>query len=258
MSDSPSPKGRFSNRVEAYVRFRPGYPRTLIDYLVQTTGLGADWSVADVGSGTGLLTQRLVEFGCRVFAVEPNDAMRAAGARAIGSSDQLTSVNGTAERTTLESNSVDLVTAAQAYHWFDAQKARAEFARILKPPYWVALVWNTRVVDANAFMRAYEQLLLDHSVDYASVDHRRSRDRVGSFFDRFTRGAIQFSERLEFDHALGRMLSASYVPAAGHPGHDRIVTGLREAFDAFQQGGRVVYTYQTEVFVGTIPPSKTD
>src|SRR3974390_1220982 len=128
---SPAPTARFSARVGTYVRYRPGYPAEVLELLRRECGLKPQHVVADIASGTGLFTRLLLENGNRVFAVEPNQHMREAGARFLGKHEKLTSVAGTAEDTTLPSASVDLVTAAQAAHWFDRVRARPEFARIL-------------------------------------------------------------------------------------------------------------------------------
>ena len=149
---------RFSDRVADYVRYRPSYPPDLLDCLRRNCGLTPHWIIADVGSGTGLLTKIFLENGNRVFAVEPNAAMRAAGEEFLRGFEQLASREGRAEATGLEAHSVDLVAAGQAFHWFDRRRARAEFERILKPSGWVALVWNERLT-STPFLADYEQLL---------------------------------------------------------------------------------------------------
>ena len=131
---------RFTDRVDDYVRYRPGYPDVLFATLRDVAGLSAHAIIADVGSGTGISTSHLLRAGWDVFAVEPNAAMRAAAERAQGGNPHFHSVEGRAERTTLAPASVDAVTAAQAFHWFDLDEARAEFVRILKPPQWAALI----------------------------------------------------------------------------------------------------------------------
>ena len=138
------PTERFSDRVADYVRYRPGYPPELLECLQRNCGLRPQWVVADVGSGTGLLAKIFLENGNRVFGIEPNAAMRAAGEEFLRGLDQFTSQEGRAEATGLPARSVDLITAGQAFHWFDRRRARAEFERILKPGGWVALVWNER------------------------------------------------------------------------------------------------------------------
>src|SRR5271170_7373092 len=142
---------RFSSRVDNYVRYRPGYPSEVLDLLKKTCGLTADSVIADVASGTGIFTRILLENGNRVFGVEPNADMRRAGEEYLASYERFTSVAGTAEATSLPDHSVDIVTAAQAAHWFDRAKARAEFVRILKSGGWAVLIWNERQTDTTPF-----------------------------------------------------------------------------------------------------------
>src|SRR4051812_31213057 len=157
---------RFSSRVESYVRYRPSYPSAVIELLKNECGLTANSIIADIAFGTGIFTKLLLENGNRVFGIEPNANMRRAGEEFLGSFPNFTSVAGTAEDSTLSSQSVDFATAAQAAHWFDLKQARAEFMRILKPGGWSVLVWNERSVNSTAFLREYEQLVLDFGTDY--------------------------------------------------------------------------------------------
>ena len=151
MSDSTR---RFSSRVDNYVKYRPSYPPEVVELLAAECGLTPGALVADIGAGTGLLAELFLQNGYRVLGVEPNREMRQAGERLLGDYPHFTSIDGTAEVTTLADKSVDIITAGQAFHWFDREKARAEFARILRPGGWVALVWNERRVDATPFLAA--------------------------------------------------------------------------------------------------------
>src|SRR5918993_4084691 len=130
---------RFSSRADAYAKYRPGYPAGVVEILKSECGLTADSVVADVGSGTGILTELLLKNGNRVFGIEPNEAMRLFSEEALKDYQQFESVNGSAEATALPDDSVDIVVAAQAFHWFDRQKTKREFRRILKQNGWVVL-----------------------------------------------------------------------------------------------------------------------
>src|ERR1700692_2082572 len=174
---------RFSDRVEKYVLYRPGYPPEARQTLQTECGLMPRHVIADIASGTGIWTRMLLENGNAVFAVEPNAEMRKAGEGLLARFPKFNSVAGTAEATTLADQSVDFVTAAQAAHWFDREQARREFVRILKPGGWLVLLWNERLTDSTKFLREYEQMLLTYGTDYEEVRHERTTDAVNEFFD---------------------------------------------------------------------------
>jgi len=192
---------RFSDRVENYVRYRPGYPPGALQALQTQCRLAPDHVIADIASGTGIWSRMLLENGNPVFGVEPNTEMRQAGERLLAGFPNFTSVAGTAEATTLLDKSVDFVTAAQAAHWFDRERARREFLRILKPGGWLVLLWNERLTDSTAFLRAYEELLLTFGTDYRDVRHERTTDAVNEFFDPTPYQEQVFEMRQEFDYA---------------------------------------------------------
>jgi SAM-dependent methyltransferase len=245
---------RFSDRVENYVRYRPGYPAEALRALQIECGLTPRHVIADVASGTGIWTRMLLGNGNRVFAVEPNQEMRMAGERLLSAFPNLISTAGNAEATTLPDASVDFVTAAQAAHWFDRGAARQEFARILKPGGWLVLLWNERLIDRTPFLRAYEEFLLTHGTDYREVRHERTADAVNEFFDPAPYAERSFAMRQEFDYAglEGRLLSSSYAPAPGHPKHAPMLQELRRIFDEHSSAGRVVFEYTTRIYFGTL------
>jgi SAM-dependent methyltransferase len=209
---------RFSDRVENYIRYRPGYPLEALLALKSECGLSPQQAVADIASGTGIWTRMLLENGNPVFGVEPNPEMRQAGERLLARFPKFTSVTGSAEATTLPDQSVDFVTAAQAAHWFDRAGARRDFVRILKPGGWLVLLWNERLTDSTPFLRDYEQLLLTYGTDYEDVRHENTTDAVNEFFDPSPFQARAFEMRQEFDYAglEGRLLSSSYAPGQEH------------------------------------------
>ena len=241
---------RFSSRVENYVRYRPSYPPELIALLQRECGLGASSTAADIGSGTGKLTELLLQTGSAVFGVEPNREMREAGERLLQAFPRFTSVAAPAEATTLPDRSVDLITAGQAFHWFDRPRTRAEFARILKPGGAVALIWNDRRTESTPFLRAYEQLLRDFATDYEQVNHRNlDLAMLREFFGGEPRGAkFPYAQRFDFAGLQGRLLSASYAPDQGQPGHDAMRERLREIFAEHQRAGEVSFDYDTMVY----------
>ncbi len=247
------PKQRFSNRVEDYVRYRPGYPRAILDLLREQCGLAPESIVADIGSGTGLLTQLFLENGNLVYGVEPNAAMRQAGEEFLKKYAQFRSVAGSAEATTLVDGSVDFVLVGQAFHWFDPRPTRAEFERVLKPQGWVAVIWNERSKDDTAFLREYEELLRAFGTDYEKVSAKYPQDGpMKSFVGSEADGKKSFANEQEFDFAglRGRLLSSSYSPPQGHPQHEPMLAELEKLFHTHAQDGRVRFKYLTHVYYG--------
>ena len=245
------PTQRFTNRVDHYVKYRPSYPRAVLDLLETECGLTSASVVADVGSGTGILSELFLNNGNRVFGIEPNKGMREAGERRLNDYPRFTSVAGTAEATTLEDASVDLVTAGQAFHWFDPERARTEFARILEPGGWVAIVWNWRRKDKTPFLAAYERLLAAYRTDRGEAEiWRRGDEMAAAFFGSFEKATFDNEQVLDLDGFKGRLLSISYVPALGEPGSAEMLRQVEEIFDAHQKGDRVRIEYDTMVYYG--------
>ena len=248
---------RFFDRVENYVRYRPGYPPDVLQVLQRECGLEPGHVIADIASGTGIWTRMLLENGNRVFGVEPNAEMRQTGERLLAEFPKFTSLAGSAEVTTLPDDSVDFVTAAQAAHWFDRDPARREFVRILKPDGWLVLLWNERLTDSTAFLRDYEQLLLAFGTDYQEVRHERTTEAVNEFFDPALFQERVFATRQEFDDAglEGRLLSSSYAPGPNHSNHAPMLRELRRIFAAHAVAGRVTFDYKTRVYFGRLQSS---
>lgn len=245
------PTTRFSNRVSDYVRYRPGYPKQLLTALERMVGLTCDWRVADVGSGTGKLSELFLAYGCHVTGVEPNAEMRDAAEQLLGRNPDFRSVDGTAEATGLGEGLYDLVTAGQAFHWFEPEATRVEFRRILSERGWVALIWNDRRVGGTPFLDAYEALLKS-TEEYAQVGHKgEGPKKIETFFQKEPLTfSIPTSQEFGWSGLLGRALSSSYVPVEGQPGHKAFVEKLREIFDATQTDGKVALLYDTQMFVG--------
>lgn len=246
-------KDRFSNRVADYVRYRPGYPPQLILVLGEHAGLHPGARVADIGSGTGISSRQLLQAGCEVFAVEPNGDMRHAAEGQSKDSPMFHSIAASAEATTLPDHSMDVVFAAQAFHWFDVPRTRAEFSRILKPGGHIALAWNVRQTDSTPFLRDYEALLKTYATDYARVRHENVNDEVlRGFFvpGSYQKHSLPNAQQFDFEGLRGRLLSSSYAPAAGQPGHEAMLAELRRIFDVHQQAGMVDLLYDTEIHVG--------
>jgi ubiquinone/menaquinone biosynthesis C-methylase UbiE len=248
-------KQRFSNRAADYARYRPGYPHELLDVLRKWCSLQPHYVVADIGSGTGLLSKLFLENGNQVYGVEPNAEMRAAGDEFLSSFPNFKSIVGSAEATTLPSQSIDLVTAGQAFHWFDVEPTRPEFQRILKMNGRVVVVWNERLTNDSPFLRDYEALLRRFSTDYARVNESYPRaEQMLAFFgpNEFTSHALPNAQAFDFEGLSGRLRSSSFAPSPGHSHFEPMMKELQRIFDAHQQNGVVRMEYRTHVYSGRV------
>lgn len=247
------PKERFSDRAVAYHANRPRYPRELLSALGEKCGLTASSAIADIGSGTGILTELFVENGNTVFAVEPNAPMRAIAETNLRGNSRFHSIAATAEETTLPNESVDFVVAGQAFHWFDRPRAKAEFARILRPGGWVVLVWNERMPNSSPFATAYEAVLTKQSIDYTEMDPKKvSGNKHGN--SEFLGPQMQVvklnhQSRVTFDQLSGLAASASYAPLPGHPKYAAFADALRNAFDTHVEDGTVPLDYEMKAYI---------
>jgi ubiquinone/menaquinone biosynthesis C-methylase UbiE len=248
------PIKRFSSRVDDYVKYRPGYPREIVNLLASECALTPASVIADIGSGTGLLSELFLRHGNMLYGVEPNSEMRAAAAQLLNGYLNFTSVDGKAEATSLSDNSVDFVIAGQAFHWFNQEEARQEFARILESKGWVALIWNERRLGSSEFLRAYEELFLKYGTDYAHVRHENVYEDIASFFAPHGFRVTTFDnfQTFDFQGLKGRALSASYTPEPGHAGYEPMLEQLRAIFSTHQKSGRVTIEYDTRIYYGQL------
>ena len=247
-------KQRFSTRVADYIRYRPGYPAEVLPLLRSECGLRPGHVIADIGSGTGFLSELFLKNGNRVYGIEPNKEMREAGEEYLASYDSFGSIDAAAEATTLEDATIDFVTAGQAFHWFDAVAARREFARILKPEGWVVVMWNDRQMD-SAFANAYEELLVKYGTDYKRV--REAYPESGTMQDFFAGGSVSphsvpNEQILDWEGLAGRLRSSSYAPQEGQANYAPMMAALEELFRANQDNGQVRMEYSTHVYFGRL------
>jgi SAM-dependent methyltransferase len=250
-----APTQRFSDRVAHYVKYRPGYPTAVLTNLRDEWGLTRTAVVADIGAGTGLLTRLFLDNGNPVYGVEPNAEMRAAGEAFLAEYPHFTSINGTAEATTLPDHSVDFIVAGQAAHWFDPVPTRAEWLRICKPGGKIALVWNTRHVDGSAFMQAYERILVTFARDDTGRPRREGGHERGPEHILGNDYAYRtFDNAQQFDYAglEGRTLSSSMMPLAGHPQYEPMLAALHDLFTRYEEDGRVAVLYTTELYISML------
>jgi ubiquinone/menaquinone biosynthesis C-methylase UbiE len=253
-----NPTARFSNRVAYYVKYRPSYPRAVLAVLAAEINLSLNDVIADLGSGTGISAQLFLEHGNTVYGVEPNREMRAAAEEFLQTYPNFYSIDGSAEATTLPAQSIDVVIAAQAFHWFNVETARAEAKRILKTGGWGVLLWNDRLTAATPFLRAFEDLLLRYSTDYTQVNHRNAKDvdrqAISRFFghDGWRLQKLPNQQSFDYEGLLGRLLSSSYAPLADHPNYEPMLGRLQEIFAEHQQEGLVRFEYETQIFYGQL------
>jgi SAM-dependent methyltransferase len=247
------PTERFSSRVDAYARYRPGYPPSLVPALEKEAALQPGSTIADLGAGTGKSCEQFLLAGYTVVAVEPNGAMRQALDLALADFASWTSVDGRAEATTLDDASVDVVFAGQAFHWFEPVATKREVSRILKPDGLCVLSWYERDLDASPFEREYESVLVRRCPEYAAVRKLRDFDvdTLAEFYAPapVRRLVLPHVQELEEEALVGRVMSGSYAPQTG-PAHEALVADLVELFRRHQSGGTVALHYETRVHFG--------
>jgi SAM-dependent methyltransferase len=247
------PTQRFSDRVADYVRYRPHYPRQIIDILKAEFGLDPSWTVADLGSGTGLSSERFVEAGCSVLGVEPNREMRAAAEARYSGDPNFESVAARAEASGIEADSVDLYVSGQAFHWFDKPGARAEALRILRPPKRALLMWNDWSAGDSPFLRDYGAFLDARMPERGGSDHRNlTEDDFDAFFGkgRWRRSEVRNGQMVNYEGLKGRLLSASYAPKEGDPGFEETMAELKRIFDRHAGVGLIDFGYTTVLRFG--------
>jgi SAM-dependent methyltransferase len=248
-----APTERFSDRVEDYLKYRPRYSPDVVRALREACGLVPEQLIVDVGCGTGLLAKILLENGNRVIGVEPNAEMRRAGEQFLAAFPEFSMVAGTAEATNLPDGCADLVVAGQAFHWFQPQPTRAEFARIVKPEGWVVLIWHDRDLESTPFLRAYEDFLHRYATDYSSVAHNKVAN-YGALEQFYSPNEMRLivqstQQRFDLDGLRGRLLSSSYAPREG-PAAEAMLKELPELFAAHAKNGQVIFEYWTRIYYG--------
>jgi SAM-dependent methyltransferase len=242
----------FSTKVADYIASRPDYPSPLFQALADTCGLSAGAVIADIGSGTGLLSNGLLQMGWQVIAIEPNAAMRKASDHFLGNIPGYRSADGCAESIPLEVCSVDLVTAAQAFHWFVAEKARAECLRVLRPEGKVALIWNHRILE-DPLHAALDAIFAEFggAKRAALAAHEQDAD-MPSFFGAAKPLELSWKYEHPIDqHGLASLVfSRSYMPERSSPGGEQASLRVREVFSRFSSAGSVTVRYRTTAIIG--------
>ncbi|GAB2684096.1 class I SAM-dependent methyltransferase [Mucilaginibacter koreensis] len=247
-----NPTQRFSDRVEDYIKYRPGYPAEAINYILNQSQVQQGAAVADIGSGTGISSKLFLERGYQVYGIEPNEPMRKGAEGYLKEQAGFISVNGSSEHTTLPDGSVDLVVAGTAFHWFKQQETKAEFQRILKPGGYVALFWNVRKPDADEFNVAYEQLLKQQPEYRDTKETYDSYKDLQSFFgpEGFEKKIFAHEQHFDADGLAGRSRSSSFVPQPGTDEGFAFFQQLTNIFSLYQVNGQVTFYYDAVVYMG--------
>lgn len=254
MAPDQDPTVRFDGREDDYDRYRPGYPDGIVRLLQEKGILSKGIVIADIGSGTGILTAMLLRQGAKVYAVEPNGRMRSKAEARFKGEPNFMSVPARAEDTGLPEGSVDLVTAAQSFHWFEPLGCRREFKRILRPGGSVMLVWNNRLDDRGDFNIAYQRMLKEHQVDDSrGVPEDELERRIEDLFSGdLERYYFDNYQHLDLEALRGRLRSSSYCPRAEDPAFAPLMNDLDDLHRMYQSGGKVPMLYRTEVYLGKL------
>lgn len=250
MQDSVS---RFSNRVANYIKYRPNYPMEIIQLLDKKIGLTKNLKVADIGSGTGISAINFLKNGNEVIGIEPNDEMGKAAESLLADYKNFSVLAGNAEETNLENNSIDLILASQAFHWFNHKKAKLEFKRILKKDGWVVLIWNEKKIDSqNSFMQKYGELIAKYGTDYHQVSYNNITSQIfDDFFKNYSLETLPNFQYFNFEGLKGRLLSSSYIPLEGEVYEEMIIV-LKNLYDEFKVNDKVVFEYETKIYYGKL------
>ncbi len=250
---------RFSNRVDNYIKYRPGYPPEMLAFIIKEKMLKADSVIADIGSGTGISAKQFLANGNTVYGVEPNKEMREAAEKLLQANPNFISVEGTAEATGLKNKSVDILIAAQAFHWFDKELFKKEVLRVLKPGGFLFVIWNDRLIDQTEFLMEYESLLHTFSVDYEVANHRNIsakdiRNYFFSFMDARSYKETKFKNFQDFDFEglMGRLLSSSYAPTEEHADFKEMIKELNRIYGMYNKESLVRFEYDTLFYSGQI------
>lgn len=245
---------RFSGRVADYIQYRPSYPESLYELLKRECIIGPDHIIADIGCGTGFSSELFLKEGHKVFGVEPNAEMLNAARECLSGFDGFTPIQSGAEAIDLKAQQADVIFCAQAFHWLNRQKAKAEWRRIAKPGARVVIVWYDRD-ESTAFQRDYTQLIHQYSTDYSEVSHQLiSEEDMAAFFspEAYRVFRLHHQQFFDLDSLIGRTRSCSYMPGAKDAGYVEMLSALVRLFEAHQAEGLIIFAYVLRIYISTI------
>lgn len=245
---------RFSDKAEIYEKYRPSYPKESLDKILELCNMVPDKNikVADIGSGTGKFTKLLLDAGFNVYAVEPNEKMSSVSKGKFINYDRFNLIKGTSERTWLNDNSISLITAAQSFHYFDLDKTKKEFKRILKKDGFVALLWNFRL-RTSEFIKEYENTIYNmHSkkIKPTYAQNNMSDMLFKDFFANHCMFNIPNSQEFTFDELWERTLSNNNMPKEGEIRYLELYDSIKDLFDRYSKDGKVLFKYRTQIVIG--------
>ena len=245
---------KFSGKSDVYELSRPTYAPELINWLSTTLELNPQSQIADVGAGTGKLTRQLLATGATVYAVEPNADMRAKAIALLKNQANFHPIAAPAENTSLPAQSIHLITAASAFHWFDAPAFRAECQRLLVPDGQVCLIWNHRKLD-NEINVAFREIFAKYCPNFSgfSFERQQGHRQIADFFE----GKVtekRFDNPVRYDMAgfVGRARSASYAIIPGDDGYEDFIEALERLFSQHEKDGFIDVPHQSVAFLGRV------
>ena len=247
---------KFTDKATTYARYRPPYARKLYDYLFTKIDLSPRTVIADVGAGTGLFTKGLLERGCKVVGIEPNAAMRAEFESCMGGLKGYKLVDGTDEDTHLPDHCIDMITVAQAFHWFDQERFLAEAGRILKPYGQLALVWNMQDSELPLF-KDIIAVNSKHCPEFVGFSEGVDYKNPHEFDSVFMPAAVEYmvfpnDVLLTKEQFMGKQLSASFVPPVGTAEYKEYYNAISDLFIRYSNAGKIIVPFKTVCYVGTM------
>lgn len=243
---------QFTGKAAAYTKGRPLYAQAALDFL-KKQGIGKNARIADIGAGTGIFSKQLAGNGATVFAVEPNEDMRKAAEIYLKDTPNALCIDGSAENTPLPDHSVDFVSAAQAFHWFDKPLFRKECKRILIPDGKIVLIWNVEVFGSD-FFRDYGNILKRFvTSDISDTENENPYDiffkQAEAFLTDFKRYEFDNTLYLNEETFLYKSLSSSAAPKKEDPRYEFFLRELKELFFQYEKGGKLTYPHRTILYI---------
>lgn len=244
----------FNALAQNYTIGRPMYADSLIDCLYTDYGFSDKSVIADIGSGTGKFSRQLLDRGSQVYCVEPNDDMRLVAERELKSYSNFHSVKGTSDNTCLNDNSVDFITVAQAFHWFDVNTFKKECKRILKPDGRIVLIWNTRDISADINQKCAD-IYKKYCAKFRGFNGGIARDdeRIKNFFDKgYELKELENPLYYDKEKFINRCLSSSYSLKPNDAGYNEYLLLFEELFDKYSANGNLCVPNKSIAYIGEI------